>query len=183
MPKKIRKDAWTPSQTKFLKENFGSMTRIEMAQKLGRSEGAVKRRLYDLGLRKSTEQLSKIYQRPNAGQFKPGHLPHNTAPDRKIGLRTSKSGYQDLYYRIGRANWKRLKILVWEKYNGPVPAGMVVRLIDGNPLNVSIDNLELVDRELNLFYNSPKYASRETAQIQHLRNNLTKEIKDHEQES
>lgn len=38
------------------------------------------------------------------------------------------------------------KKYIWEKANGPVPKGHVLILKDGDPLNLKLDNLELITR-------------------------------------
>jgi hypothetical protein len=44
--------------------------------------------------------------------------------------------------RRGGTNY--LHHVIWEEHNGPVPPGYKVCFIDGNHLNCSIDNLELL---------------------------------------
>jgi hypothetical protein len=57
----------------------------------------------------------------------------------------SKAGYRTIYLH----DEKKLALehrLVWEKVNGPIPEGMVLHHIDENPLNNTIENLQLVTR-------------------------------------
>lgn len=43
-------EAWTAEEEEFLREGIGVLTRLELAEALGRSPDAVHRRIYDLGL-------------------------------------------------------------------------------------------------------------------------------------
>lgn len=78
--------------------------------------------------------------------FKKGSLPHNKVP---VGTVTkTQDGYlwkkvSDEPCKKRYENWRMLHILVWEEANGPVPEGMRVIFKDGNPDNVSLENLIL----------------------------------------
>jgi hypothetical protein len=50
----------------------------------------------------------------------------------------------------GKRMWKRLHILIWTEYNGPVPAGFEIDHMDGNKSNSSLSNLRLVTHKENL---------------------------------
>jgi len=59
-------------------------------------------------------------------------------------------------YLRGTIPGRRITIqkYVWEKMNGPVPTGFVIHYIDGNKLNNSILNLELVPKsEMSKVFN------------------------------
>lgn len=82
-----------------------------------------------------------------ATQFKPGHQPANTKP----------VGYE-CYRRMGKTGYVYIKVSddakmvlkhrwVWEQANGPIPKGYNIMFRDGNRLNCSLDNLELVSRQ------------------------------------
>lgn len=66
--------------------------------------------------------------------------------------RDKRSGYYLSTAKIGTAR-KRLHIYIWEKHNGPVPAGMEINHIDENKDNNDISNLECLTRhEHRLFH-------------------------------
>ncbi|WP_374447353.1 HNH endonuclease signature motif containing protein [Providencia sp.] len=96
----------------------------------------------------------------NAGSFKKNNIPHNYQP---IGTEViTTDGY--IKVKIGHPRkWKHKHILVWEEHNGPVPKGHVIKFIDCNPLNCSIDNLMAITRSehgvINRFFSgaSPEY--------------------------
>jgi hypothetical protein len=76
-------------------------------------------------------------------QFKKGHRPQNYRP---VGSeRINVDGYVEV--KIADPNKWRLKHqVVWEEANGPVSKGHCLIFLDGNKLNLSIDNLQLITR-------------------------------------
>lgn len=89
---------------------------------------------------------------PNAQrtQFTKGGLPHNT---KYLGHeRVSKDGYVEI--SVDQPNphtgYERRYVLKhrheWEKVNGPVPDGMMLKCLDGNRLNTDPANWELLPR-------------------------------------
>lgn len=89
---------------------------------------------------------------PNAQktQFRKGNQPHNT---NYLGHeRVSKDGYVEI--SVDEVNphtgYERRYVLkhvyAWEKVNGPVPAGMCLKSIDGNRLNTDPTNWLLLPR-------------------------------------
>lgn len=94
---------------------------------------------------------------PNARktQFKKGGLPHNT---NYLGHeRVSKDGYVEI--SIDECNphtgFERRYVLkhryVWEQANGPVPAGMFLKCLDGNRLNTDPTNWEALPRASQVY--------------------------------
>lgn len=77
-------------------------------------------------------------------QFKKGHTPLNYRP---VGSeRVSVDGYIEV--KVADPNKWRLKhAVIWEEENGPVPKGHCLIFLDGNKLNVSLENLHLVTRK------------------------------------
>lgn len=54
-----------------------------------------------------------------------------------------------LLYRdaaTGKKRWKWLHRVVWEWANGPVPEGMLIHHIDGNPVHNALENLQCMSR-------------------------------------
>jgi hypothetical protein len=53
----------------------------------------------------------------------------------------------DVQVKVGEPNlWKAKRILLYEKHYGKVPKGALVVLIDGNPLNIVLENLMLIEK-------------------------------------
>lgn len=75
--------------------------------------------------------------------FKKGHTPVNHKP---VGSeRISKDGYIEI--KVAEPNkWMLKHRFVWEKENGPLSKGMVIRFLDGNKTNCDIENLAIVSR-------------------------------------
>lgn len=152
---------WKPAEDDWLRKVYPSVPTTEIAQRCGRTIQAVRARAHNLG-------LSKEVKAPNNGcfksglvpwnkgvshcppgsektHFKPGQLPHNTKPP---GVYL----YDDhgrKYYRIkleGERKLRLLHIYLWEKANGPVPAGHVVYFRNGDSLDCRLENLDCIDR-------------------------------------
>lgn len=95
-----------------------------------------------------------------ATEFKKGMKPKNTLP---VGSEMIKSdGYIWVKVREeglpGRAwrKWEQKHRLLWEQANGTIPKGKKLLFKDGNPLNVTLDNLILIDNRVIGPINSKK---------------------------
>ena len=82
--------------------------------------------------------------------FPKGHRPHNRD---SVGTERVKfDGY--LWRKIAEPNkWKQVHIILWEEKNGPLPEGMCLTFLDGNRMNLSLDNLMLISRAENGYLN------------------------------
>jgi len=95
--------------------------------------------------------------------FKKGNIPKNLKP---LGSERvcSKDGY--ILIKVAEKNpyngqptrYRAKHIVVYEKEHGPVPDGYMVRFADGDKLNCSPDNLELVSKRENLYLNNNGYS-------------------------
>lgn len=90
----------------------------------------------------------------NKTSFKKGDRPHNWRP---VGTEViCTEGYRKI--KTAEPNiWEFVHIRTWEKVHGKVPEKMVLIFKDGNELNCSIDNLELVTRAEHLRLNKHQY--------------------------
>lgn len=170
-----RNHIWTKAEDKILRKHFKKMLYPEIAKMMGFTESQVANRINSLGIRLSGEEFErrkKIHQfkkgqiswskglklpgRKNVTTFVKGHRPKNTLYDGAIVLRKrSRKNGDYLFIRISKMNWMLLHNYLWIKNYGPIPKGMVVRFKDGNHLNCSIKNLELITRKENLMRNGP----------------------------
>ena len=67
-------------------------------------------------------------------------------PNWKGGLHKDSEGYIHVkmrnHPRADRNGYVRRSILVWEQHHGPVPVGMVIHYVNGNPQDDRIENLK-----------------------------------------
>lgn len=91
----------------------------------------------------SPESLEKMAK----SHFKKGHVPHNHLP--LFSERISKGGYVEIKVTEGvsKNNYMFKHRWLWEQQHGPVPKGKTVVFKNGNPMDFSLDNLELIDRK------------------------------------
>lgn len=79
-------------------------------------------------------------------QFKKGARPHNAKP---VGSERNLIGYIEV--KVGEPNvWKFKHRVIWEEHYGPIPEGQMICFKDGDPLNVDIGNLAMVDKATSL---------------------------------
>lgn len=82
-------------------------------------------------------------------RFHKGHKPHNTKWDGAITIRHSSKARGRRPFvniRLKQGKWKEYQIYLWEKVNGPVPEGHILRCRDGNTLNCHPSNWEPITR-------------------------------------
>lgn len=93
--------------------------------------------------------------RTNSGCFLVGHRSANAAP---IGSERKSEKYTYVKVADGKKNrnWKAKHRMLWEEHNGPVPEGYNVIFLDGNPDNIVIENLALVNQQ-EMYYAGVKH--------------------------
>lgn len=94
--------------------------------------------------------------RSHETQFKKGDMPHTWVPvgtrrrttkERHWVEKVSESGCQ-------RERWIGVHKLLWMEHHGPIPPKHVVRFIDGDVDNVTIENLECITMVENMLRNT-----------------------------
>lgn len=192
---------WKPHEIELLKQHYADSNIHELMQMLNKSDRKIynqarnlglkksaayeeKRRLFDIeNLRKNTTKRFQKGQTPwnkgikgsipnNATSFKKGNLPHNTRNEGETRL--NKEGY--LLVKIAHKKWVRKHYLIWEKVNGKVPKGHVLRLKDNNCENYDISNIELISRADNMRLNTMHRFPEELKQTIRLLKKLKKKI-------
>jgi len=83
-------------------------------------------------------------------EFKKRHLPANTKYDGCLSLRKKQNGERYYYIRISQAKWVLYQRYLWEQKYGSIPKGMIIIFKDKNPLNCTIENLEMISRAENV---------------------------------
>lgn len=97
-----------------------------------------------------------------ATRFKKGNRPHTYVPVGSYRLTTARTRFDrrnqcdyvvPAYWQLkvadtvpARHGWKFLHRLIWENEYGPIPPGGNVVFVDGDTMNVSIDNLMMLTR-------------------------------------
>jgi len=113
------------------------------------------------------------------GWFKKGAKPQFTHP---IGSERLVDGYRyvkvaEVPYQPYTVNWLPVHILAWERANGrPLPPKHVLRFIDGDRMNVSLENLELLTMRENMLRNSVHRLPKELVEVVQLRGALMRKI-------
>lgn len=174
MRKKIHK--WTDEEIAFLKSNYKKRQYKEIAGALGLTRSHILNKLRSLGLRLPEREYSKRmkqsqfskgalpwnknlrgYMGKNKTSFKKGNLPANTLYDGAVTIRIDNdTGISYKWIRLGQNKWRELHRHIWEKRYGKVPKGFVLRFKDGNSMNVTLNNIELISRSAHLKKNKPQ---------------------------
>ncbi|PSA91505.1 HNH endonuclease [Bacillus atrophaeus] len=152
---------YSAEEKEFIKNNVKGRSNAELLKMFNDRFG--------LNLTKSQIAAFKKNNRLSSGldgRFKSGHVPFNKGKKGLVcgGKETQfKKGQRALNYRpigservsvdgyieIKIANpgkWRLKHLVLWEKANGPVPKGHCLLFLDGNKLNVTLDNLQLITR-------------------------------------
>jgi hypothetical protein len=156
---------WTAAEITYLKRNYRRMGDKEIAKRLTEkisTDGKVyqlkqieKKRNY-LGLHRTSEQLKAIKARNTAaGCWSINHWKRwvNQKPIGTVIRWYLQTGKEVLYIKT-ETGYRKLAHVNWEKANGPIPKGKVIRLKDGNPYNCNPENLECLTKAENGMRNS-----------------------------
>src|SRR5699024_1529896 len=104
----------------------------------------------------------KGYMGANATSFKKGQTPKNHRP---VGSeRITRDGYMEVKIAEPRT-WRLKHIVEWEKINGKLPSGHVIRLLDGDKTNCNIGNLLCISRGANATSNRLNRANTDSAEL------------------
>ena len=195
---------WTDKMKQILIDNFESMTYYQLADLLNLPYGRIYNKCRDLNLVRSDEYRANMERLRNenimkSGEksrfvkgmtainkgikmdaekkeklkhtfFQKGHKPHNTKYD---GYERFCDGY--VYIRVdGKFILKHRYI--WEQTYGPIPENHVLRFLDNNPKNCTIENLSIMSRVDNMKINSIHNYPKEIISIIKLNKKLKKQI-------
>lgn len=135
--------------------------------------------------KKQSEYMSKqAIKKTLATRFKKGQLPHNAVGFKNgdISVRQchpNSNGKSYKWIRVNLGKWMLLHIHVWEKKNGKLPKGHCLWFKDGNSMNCTLKNLELITRAENMRRNTIHNLPKELVQVTQLRGALTRQINKH----
>lgn len=156
-------------QKEFIKAHYLIMSFDEMSRQIQKSTAAIGRYMRKEGLivppeilqeRKEKGRFKKNFTPHNKGKkmpeevyekvkhtfFKKKNQPHNTLYD---GAKTRRGCEKYWYIRLACGHWQLLSHYLYESHYGAVPPEHKIVFRDGNPDNVTIENLECIsDAEL-----------------------------------
>jgi len=164
----MKSSVWDdPKYERFLKENIDKMTAKEIAEKLGLTLSQIKNRKHKINLsvdpsiakkRKKRNQFKAGHSPHNKGvkglryspasEFKKGNLPYNTLYDGAVRVRLHKrTGLSYKWIRLSKGKWQQLHQKIWLDAGREIPRGHVLKFINGDSLDVRLDNLVCLDRK------------------------------------
>lgn len=137
--------------------------------------------------RKQTEYMTKeAIERTKKTRFKKGNEPHNTKEkDGTITIRRDhlkRKGKPYKFIRLSKGNWIPLHQYKWEVKYGRQPKGSVLRFKDGNTLNCSLKNLELITRKENMKRNTIHRYPTELKELIRLNNKLKRKTNEYKKQ-
>lgn len=163
--------AWTGFELDALRRLFPNVVTRSLEVMLGIPSHVINTKARTMGLKKSPEFLASersgrldgvhgVATRFGAGrkppalpkgsrvspatEFKPGARPANWQP---VGaLRINSMGDLDIKVAEGRMCWVSMRRFVWESEVGPIPDGMLVTCLNGDPHDTRRENLALLNR-------------------------------------
>lgn len=154
---KMKRKFYTIKEVNFIKQNYESMTQLELSQWLNRSVASIKNKVKHLGLSKEVNaghfsssktpwNKGKRYNSNSNTQFKKGNLPATARPEGEMYVRNDR--YAKLWYLrpISEKRVMPYHRYRWQQLNGEIPSGHVVAFKDGNTMNIADDNLMLKSR-------------------------------------
>ena len=166
---------WTEEEKRIVAEMYPEHLASEIGEIIGRSASQVQNCAARMGVKSSYEKIVRTGRmsshHPNvvASRFKKGTVPPNKgkkmSPEvyAKVSRTMFKKGNRTHNYKpVGseRVNvdgyvevkvadpgkWRLKHRVIWEEAHGPIPRGHNVQFRDGNPQNLSLDNLYLISR-------------------------------------
>lgn len=197
---------FTTEEDQFLRDNYLTIPASRMSKILGRDKSAAHQRMARLGLvvppdvtqrfseesrikpgsishnkgkRQSEFMSPESIERTRATRFGKGHLPHNTKTDLEISIRTDKRGVKYKYIRVALAKWVPLHRYNWEQANGEIPPNMNLIFLDGDTMNCSLENLQLLSNKELMLRNTVHNLPKPLAQTVQLRGALNRQINKH----
>jgi hypothetical protein len=114
------------------------------------------------------------YEGTKATQFVKGSRPPNYKP---VGtIRKNRDGQYEMKMAEGMYQWKLLNRVIWERCNGKIPKGHVVKFIDGDYENLEVTNLLAISKAQNMVRNSYHNYPKEISQLIQLKGAITRQI-------
>ena len=169
---RINRLVWTNDMDAVIREHYPCKQTSDVADMLRLTPKQVLCRAKRLGLHKNPDVIAGIREN---GMFLKGHVPFNKGMKQQefmtaeqiektkatrfvkgqVPMNIKEIGYErvnvDGYVEVKTEKGFVLKHrMIWEKHNGPIPKGHIVRFKNGNKLDIRIENLELVTCAQNM---------------------------------
>jgi len=155
---------WTPGQVSFLKKHYKSKGDTELAEifnkKWAKQKGWTKKHIEKkrryLKLKRTKEDKRYILdQAIKKGIYSEANKRRWENKVAKVGeIRIWEHGGQPVKVIKTKKGFVHFAPWLYKQQHGRVPVGYIVRIKDGDPLNVTVDNLELISRKKNALLNS-----------------------------
>lgn len=201
---------WTETEIQYLREHYADNFTADIAKTLNRPMSSVYQQGRKLGLLKSPELIREGGRRssnhpnviasqfpkgavpPNKGKkmppavyekvkrtfFPKGHLPHNTN-QQGDGALTKRGRYWYIRLELGR--WRQYHTWLWEQANRKINGRTeMVKFIDGNTDNCTLENLCLISRADGMRANSIHRLPNDLKETIYTLTTLKRAIKRHE---
>jgi len=135
--------------------------------------------------KKQTEFMSAdAIERTKPFRFKAGHLPPNTYKEMGvIVIRKDKRGVPYNMIKLGHRNWIHLHVQLYKMAFGEIPKGNIIRFKDGNTMNCTLDNLEMITRKENMERNTIQRFPKELKEVIQLNNRIKRKLNERKQAS
>ncbi|HEY6612707.1 MAG TPA: HNH endonuclease signature motif containing protein [Pseudomonas sp.] len=175
----MARNEWTAEQDAVLRERFGDTAAPIIAGMVGRSASAVYSRAIMLGLKRPPEVYERLKQERRARARPKPVMPVDADGKRRkphwvpVGSeRISRRGY--VFRKVSdtgikEVDWQPAHLCLWVEAHGPVPSEHKVVFRDGNPKNLTPENLELITNAEAMRRNSiqryPKEIRRTAVQL------------------
>jgi hypothetical protein len=195
---------WTGFELDALRRLFPNVTTKSLEVSLGIPYSTIVTKAKAMGLKKSAEFLASplsgrldgvrgsetrfVPGDPRRGtpfqkgvhvspetQFKAGARPANWQP---VGaLRINSAGDLDIKVAEGKNQWVAMRRFVWETEVGPIPPGMLVEVLNGDPHDTQIGNLYLATRREHIANHLHRKYPKELRSAMQLQGRLMNRIK------
>lgn len=138
----VYKGRWYRETAELFLEKFG----IDLSNK------QIQKFLNDRGL---SNGMDGTFRNGHTAPMKGRHFEHGGAREdvlpigfeRIRGGKNRHPGYIEV--KTAPGVWRPKSFLVWEAAHGPVPDGMILIYLDGDPMNCTLENLMLISRREN----------------------------------
>lgn len=189
--KRIDLEYWTDEQVMFLKKNYQVMGDSELAEifelkwkkEKGWSKKHIEKKRRYLNLKRTDKEKDDIRQRNiEMGRFamcpvRAWETRGGAAPVGETRVWKMTTGANVVVIRL-KEGWVHYAPWLYRQIYGPVPAGCVVRIKNGDYLNIRPGNLEMITMAENGARNSRNRLPPELWELKRLSNQLTKAIYD-----